>query len=687
MLRTDGNQTQVLTWSMFSGTTVANASQKARFFLSPSSLTQTNLYGTGATNSAFHHLMAESSLDDVVLRAAGANNGATPGPVFDRFRVTAAFYQDAHLADLTSITRVAISARAATPITEPLSMLHIGEFWTSQTGGHRSWMNTGTYIQRRNDNVFFGIRPRENSAPGTSDQNDAIVAWGDDDNPVNRLDALRFVFAGTYSASALPGQAAHLYGLETMRIHPKGNIGMGDFSLNGLNQTPTEKLDVVGNIRVRAIPSDSLEVIIMDKQQTAAGDYKLRYLNLPNNGDVFLNGNGTFTAAIDKDWDFDANNVRTGVGTGGFPGGNVGVGVTGSAAQAKLDVKGTVGSLFTTVGINVLSAASTAIAIGLQAIASNGPSANFASRSESFSSSASANYGVFGNACNATTNYAIYGASCGSSSTNYAGYFDGNVTVNGIFSNPSDLNLKSNIQPIANATTKLLALNPVTYEFNEDASPLNLPVGNQFGLVAQEVAVELPELVVHNVHPAQYDSLGNEISAAFEYLSVRSGDLTPIIISGFKEQHELLEAKTEEVNQLQNEVQELQSQLQQMQAQMASMQTVLQAVQAKTNNCCSEGSTGTLPSPSENSDGMKLMQNVPNPFDSYTRIDFTLPAVAYVVLELSDAQGRPLRRLVDGQMSSGQQSIVLDGTSLAPGIYFYTVSANGELLTKKMVKK
>ncbi len=116
------------------------------------------------------------------------------------------------------------------------------------------------------------------------------------------------------------------------------------------------------------------------------------------------------------------------------------------------------------------------------------------------------------------------------------------------------------------------------------------------------------------------------------------------------------------------------------------MLTVVQAMQAKANNCCNDGSSGSLTAPANSTEGIKLMQNVPNPFDTQTRIDFTLPTDAYVVLELSDAQGRPLRRLVDGQMNAGPQSIMLDGSSLAPGMYFYTVYANGELITKKMVK-
>ncbi len=439
--------------------------------------------------------------------------------------------------------------------------------------------------------------------------------------------------------------------------------------------------------------------VILGKRAVAGSggsdvDQFIGRVDLPNDADQYLDGTGAFSVPQDKDWDFDATNVWTGTGSG-FPSGNVGIGVLGSATTAKLDVNGTAGSLFLTMGINVLSAASTAVSVGLQSFANGASSANYGARNEATASGASANFGTYGNACNATNNnYSIYGEGCSSSSTNYAGYFNGNVTVTGTFSNPSDENLKSNIQPISNAAAILDALNPVAYEFTQDISPLNLPEGNQYGLIAQQLGDVLPELVVQNVHPAKYDSLGNEISPSFEYLSVRYTDLIPILIAGYQQQNFTMDEQSgiiqDQLQQLGSQAEviaDLQTQVENLQQQMASMLTVVQAMQTKTNNCCNDGSTGSLPAPTGATDGVKLMQNVPNPFDTNTRIDFILPSDANAVLELSDAQGRPLRRLVDGQMNAGSQSIVLDGSSLAPGTYFYTVYANGEMITKKMVKR
>ncbi len=308
------------------------------------------------------------------------------------------------------------------------------------------------------------------------------------------------------------------------------------------------------------------------------------------------------------------------------------------------------------------------------------------------------NYGVRGEACGGDINIAVYGAKvpladpdvvCGSGvpSQNYAGYFAGPL-ISGTEINPSDQNLKTNIEPIANATALLNQIVPKTYYFNiEEFGFMGLPENKQYGLISQEVEQVLPDVVIDYVHPAQFGLDGETVSPQVEVKGMAYKQFIPLLIAAFNEQSTLLNAKSDQVTELQSEVEDLQSQLQQMQQQMASMLTVVQAMQAKTNNCCNDGSSGSLTTPAGTTEGVKLLQNTPNPFDTHTRVDFTLPTDAYVVLELSDAHGRPLRRLVDGQMNAGPQSIMLDGSSLAPGMYFYTVYANGEFITKKMVKR
>jgi flagellar hook assembly protein FlgD len=78
-----------------------------------------------------------------------------------------------------------------------------------------------------------------------------------------------------------------------------------------------------------------------------------------------------------------------------------------------------------------------------------------------------------------------------------------------------------------------------------------------------------------------------------------------------------------------------------------------------------------------------LNQNTPNPFTGMTRIDFTLPDAAQVVLEISDSQGRTLEKLIDGNLAEGYHSTTWIGSNYSPGMYYYSLRADDKLPTKK----
>ncbi len=285
-------------------------------------------------------------------------------------------------------------------------------------------------------------------------------------------------------------------------------------------------------------------------------------------------------------------------------------------------------------------------------------------------------------------NIGVYGeapAFTGGSPGNFAGYFNGTVYTTASYL-PSDESLKTQIQTIDSPSEIINSLLPKQYEYVSN-SRLKFPTGLHYGFLVQDVEVVLPELVGEAPTPALYDNEGEILEEAITNKAMRYNDIIAILVAGFQEQMEVIEEQQLLLEQQDSQLTSQADAIAKMETQMASVLTVVQAMQAKTNNCCNDGSSGSLTAPNNVTDGVKLLQNTPNPFDTHTRIDFTLPADAYVVLELSDAQGRPLRRLVDGQMNAGSQSIMLDGSSLAPGTYFYTVYANGEMITKKMVKK
>ena len=152
------------------------------------------------------------------------------------------------------------------------------------------------------------------------------------------------------------------------------------------------------------------------------------------------------------------------------------------------------------------------------------------------------------------TNYGIYGYATGGS-TNYAGYFSGNVHVTGTFTNPSDERFKENVQPFKNALSKIKLMNVHTFNFKqmEEEKQMVLPEGEQIGLIAQELEEILPELVVDNVHA--YDK--NEgIEGAekdmekIEYKGINYIGLIPVLIEAMKEQQQQIEELKQQIAEL-----------------------------------------------------------------------------------------------------------------------------------------
>lgn len=85
--------------------------------------------------------------------------------------------------------------------------------------------------------------------------------------------------------------------------------------------------------------------------------------------------------------------------------------------------------------------------------------------------------------------------------------------------------------------------------------------------------------------------------------------------------------------------------------------------------------------------GLELMQNVPNPAVGNTRIDFTLENAADVTFTVRDMTGRVVEVLDLGTMAPGKRNIQYNVGTLSAGIYTYTLTAGNTSLTKDMIVK
>jgi hypothetical protein len=85
-----------------------------------------------------------------------------------------------------------------------------------------------------------------------------------------------------------------------------------------------------------------------------------------------------------------------------------------------------------------------------------------------------------------------------------------------------------------------------------------------------------------------------------------------------------------------------------------------------------------------------LERSYPNPFNPATTIPYRIAKDTWVSLDIYDATGRLVRRLVNASQPAGSYSITWAGRDesdrrVASGVYFYRLTAGDRTLTRKMV--
>ena len=287
------------------------------------------------------------------------------------------------------------------------------------------------------------------------------------------------------------------------------------------------------------------------------------------------------------------------------------------------------------------------------------------------------NYGVYGEAFGGgtgSTNYGVYGKEYGTVNNTttqdpeWAGYFSGDVQITGslwhsttnIF---SDADLKINEQDLMNASELLAQLQPKTYEFDlATYGFMGLPDGSHLGLLAQDVATVLPDLVSTETFPAAYDSLGNMMSPAVpDVQGLNYMELIPLLIAGWKEQ----------------------------QAQIAQLQSDLAG-------CCSNGSmqlqggsngqgtsTGSIDALDRATEQLRIQ---PNPFGDGTTITYTLASPGQVRLIVSTSAGKQLSVLEEGTREAGTYTYEWNTVSMASGVYNVMLLVDGAPMVQKAIK-
>ncbi len=243
-----------------------------------------------------------------------------------------------------------------------------------------------------------------------------------------------------------------------------------------------------------------------------------------------------------------------------------------------------------------------------------------------------------------------------------------NVTIS------SDLRLKTDIKDLnRNALSKLINLKAKTYKpILKDSSNFYTPTAiskndtlskservddprnkTMIGFLAQDVQNIFPELV-------STDEDG--------YLSLDYMGLIPILVEAVKELNDNYEKDKTDLESLKNKVVDLENKL---------------------NQCCGKSEFKSTQPNSDFSGDSYLMpalyQNSPNPFDSNTTISYYLPTnISKATLYIYNLQGNQIKAYsID---SRGNGNLIITSKELNPGIYLYSLIADGkEVDTKRMI--
>jgi len=81
-----------------------------------------------------------------------------------------------------------------------------------------------------------------------------------------------------------------------------------------------------------------------------------------------------------------------------------------------------------------------------------------------------------------------------------------------------------------------------------------------------------------------------------------------------------------------------------------------------------------------------LYQNVPNPFNGETNIEFDLPESSYVTMSILDINGK-LIKSIQGFYEFGKHSVEINTTDLSEnGVYYYQMETENYTATRKMIR-
>lgn len=228
---------------------------------------------------------------------------------------------------------------------------------------------------------------------------------------------------------------------------------------------------------------------------------------------------------------------------------------------------------------------------------------------------------------------------------------------------PSDKRLKNNIKEYKDGLKQVLQINPVEFRYNDEFG-FN-PKENVVGVVAQEMQKIAPYMVYDlDLVETETNANGeNIVRKKGTYLGYQGNALQYMLVNAIKDQQvqiEDLKSQVEDLTEIKNEFEALKE----------KMEMFLENNNAKDVLLTGSGQAF-------------LGQNVPNPYNSKTKIEYVLPEnFRTAKIQFNDVNGNVIKTVELHE--SGQ--VDLEARDMPNGNYSYSLIVDGKIVdTKKMV--
>ncbi len=83
--------------------------------------------------------------------------------------------------------------------------------------------------------------------------------------------------------------------------------------------------------------------------------------------------------------------------------------------------------------------------------------------------------------------------------------------------------------------------------------------------------------------------------------------------------------------------------------------------------------------------GLSVEQNRPNPFTGMTTVNYSLDKAATVNVDIYNVAGAKVMTINKGTQVAGSHKVEINASDLQAGVYYYTLTADGYTVTKKMI--